>query len=88
MNMDIHLASYRLYRQINAPRGVIGVLAWPLGRKPRIRVFISKEYSHRDFSIPRMFDGYQVDIETTEGAIPFWIDNIKRICVQNYSRPS
>lgn len=86
MNMDIHLASYRLYKQINAPRGVVGVLAWPLGRKPRIRVFVSKGYSHRDFLIPHVFDGYRVDIETMEDASPFLTEQQSNVyCAQSWA---
>jgi len=72
MNPDIQSAARRLHEQIQAPRGVVGVLAWQDLAKPRIRVFVTPGSWHQFASVPVEFEGYPVEMVMGGDIMPFY----------------
>lgn len=71
MSENIHIVAGRLYQLIRAPAGAVGVLAWPVGPKPRLRVFVAEGYSIGEFVIPERYLGYHVEIGCLKDVVPF-----------------
>lgn len=71
MTMDIQSAACRLFGMLVAPRGIVGVLAWPDRVRPRIRVFIGAGFTAQMLSVPLQFEGFPVEVEMRGEAIPF-----------------
>lgn len=70
MIADIQAAARRLFDVIDAPRGVVGVLAWPDITHPSIRVFVVPGFRLPVSALPTKFEGFSVEIEIRGDVIP------------------
>lgn len=77
MNADIESAARHLFEFIRAPRGVVGVLAWPDLTQPRIRVFVTPGSWHQMAAVPAEFEGYPVEMMACGDITPFCIERIE-----------
>ncbi len=77
MNSDIQSAARHLHEQIQAPRGVVGVLAWPDLVQPRIKVFVAPGSWHQIVAVPAEFEGYPVEMIMGDDIMPFYHRSIK-----------
>lgn len=82
MRLDIQSAARRLFDAIDAPHGVVGVLAWPDISRPRIRVFCAQGFLFSSSAVPQEFEGFPVEIETRGDVIPH-----RQISVSNKGIP-
>jgi hypothetical protein len=63
MTSDIQIAAYLLLQSLDAPRGLVSVLAWPDDMQSRIRVFIDPAAKHTIPTVPTVFAGFPVEVE-------------------------
>lgn len=71
MSFDIQSAARRLLGMIDAPRGLVGTLAWPDIVRPRIRVFVDPDLMHQVPVVPAEFEGFTVEVEARGEVIAF-----------------
>ncbi|MHB8742173.1 MAG: hypothetical protein ACYC9L_03530 [Sulfuricaulis sp.] len=84
MNPDIQSAARRLHEQIQAPRGVVGVLAWQDLAQPRIRVFVAPGSWHQIASIPAEFEGFPVEMVMGGDIMPFYYRWTKTAAISDF----
>jgi hypothetical protein len=71
MTPDIESAARRLLESIDAPRGLINVLAWPEVEHSKIRVFVDPMARLMRWPVPSQFEGFPVEVEFRVENVPF-----------------